>query len=102
MLSSSSDPKLSLFQLALGISAPWYVYNTIFSEKEGKLDIHLAYEKGSRFPCPLCQGIHPVHDYVDRTWRHLNFFQYECYIHAPLPRLSCPEKERKTHTTFTP
>jgi transposase len=26
---------------------------------------------------------------VDRTWRHLNFFQYHCYIHAPQPRIKC-------------
>lgn len=102
MLSDSSDPKLSLFQLALGITAPWYVNDTIFSEKEGKLDIYLGYQKGFLFPCPLCQGAHPVHDYSDRTWRHLNFFQYECRIHASLPRISCVVPGNGTRTVAVP
>jgi transposase len=102
MLSGSFDPKLSLFQLALGITAPWHVQDTTFSEKEGNLDIYLGCEKGSLFLCPLCQGIHPVHDYSDRIWRHLNFFQYTCHIHAPLPRVSCPVKDKATHTVAVP
>lgn len=102
MLSNSSDPKLSLFQLALGVTDPWSVKETTFSETAGRLDISLSYEKGSSFPCLLCQGNHPVHDYSDRTWRHLNFFQYECYIHAPLPRVSCTMKDKGTHTIVVP
>src|SRR5690606_31612929 len=25
------------------------------------------------------------------TWRHLNFFQHHCYLHARVPRTKCPE-----------
>ena len=27
---------------------------------------------------------------MDKTWRHLNFFQYKCYIHLRTPRTKCP------------
>jgi len=32
-----------------------------------------------------------VHDTVQKTWRHLNFFQYKCYIHLRTPRTKCPK-----------
>jgi transposase len=32
-----------------------------------------------------------VHDTEDKTWRHLDFFQYQAYLHAPLPRARCPQ-----------
>ena len=102
MLLSSSDPKLSLFSLALGIKDPWFVKDTVFSETAGKLDIYLDYHKGSLFACPLCQGSHPVHDFESRTWRHLNFFQYQCFLHAPQPRIKCGDKDNQTVNVSVP
>mgnify|MGYP001173888324 FL=1 len=32
-----------------------------------------------------------VHDTIEKTWRHLNFFQYKAYIHFRTPRTNCPE-----------
>ncbi|NBK25457.1 MAG: transposase family protein, partial [Spirochaetia bacterium] len=26
-----------------------------------------------------------------KVWRHLNFFQYRCYIHARVPRIECEQ-----------
>lgn len=28
-------------------------------------------------------------DTQERAWRHLNFFQFEAYIHAKVPRVRC-------------
>jgi transposase len=30
-----------------------------------------------------------VHDTVEKKWRHLNFFQYECELVARVPRVKC-------------
>ncbi|MCL2704481.1 MAG: transposase family protein [Defluviitaleaceae bacterium] len=30
-------------------------------------------------------------DTYDKTWRHLNFFQYKCFLHFPSPRINCPD-----------
>ncbi|PNR73296.1 transposase family protein, partial [Xanthomonas oryzae] len=30
---------------------------------------------------------HPVHDTVVKTYRHLNFFQHECYLKVRTPRV---------------
>lgn len=75
-----------LFEQALSINAPWLITDMSFDEKGSRLDIHLDFERGSRFADEdgvLC----PVHDTVVKTWRHLNFFQHECYLHARVPRI---------------
>lgn len=82
-----------LFSIALGLTKPWQVVDLKFSKAEGRLDLWIDFEKGAKFPCPDCsQGtLQPVHDTRDRTWRHLNFFQYETYLHARVPRVRCGE-----------
>jgi transposase len=32
-----------------------------------------------------------VHDTVKKTWRHLNFFQHQAFLHARVPRIDCPD-----------
>ena len=78
--------ELGLFTLAIGLSKPWQVVDIKFSKEEGRLD----FVKGSKFPC-ACEetAAADVHDTLDRTWRHLNFFQYETYLHARVPRVRC-------------
>jgi hypothetical protein len=31
----------------------------------------------------------PAYDTEMMTWRHLNFFQHEAYLHARVPRVNC-------------
>ncbi|GEL78836.1 hypothetical protein TMU01_30710 [Tenuibacillus multivorans] len=46
------------------------------------------------------QRIFDIADY-DRQWRHLNFLEYPCYIHAEHPRTEC-KKCRKKHRVDIP
>ena len=80
----------SLFSVALGLEKPWEVVDIKFSKDEGRLDLKLDFHKGATFPCPSCEEDRcTVHDTKERTWRHLNFFQYETYLHARMPRVRC-------------
>jgi transposase len=83
--------ELTLFSLALGLAKPWQVVDLKFSKEEGRLDLWLDFVKGAKFPCPSCDETPEgeVHDTLERTWRHLNFFQYETYLHARVPRIRC-------------
>jgi transposase len=82
--------ELTLFTMALGLSKPWHVVDIRFSKEEGRLDLKIDFSKGAKFPCPSCaEQESEVHDTKDRTWRHLNFFQYETYLHARVPRVRC-------------
>jgi len=89
MLGLQSHNQTDLFKLALGLQNPWQVSDVVFSQDEGRLDIYLTYDKDSRFESTCCSELVRVYDTTDRTWRHLNFFQYETYLHVKLPRVKC-------------
>ena len=81
-----------LFRIALGLEKPWYIKTIDFKVEEKQLDLHIDFESGSKFPCPSCgrSGCH-VHDTIERTWRHLNFFQFKTYLHCRVPRTECED-----------
>jgi transposase len=81
--------EIELFKAALNLSTPWVVTNFEFIEEKisGKsiLNLFIGYEKGVRF---LYEGeYYPVYDHQDRVWRHLDFFQHECYLITRVPRV---------------
>ncbi len=87
----------TLFTQALGLQAPWKVLKSGMSQntKTGKMEmhIHIGWDDKATFPCPedgceetVCSGYDSL---PERTWRHLNFFQYKCFIHARTPRIRC-------------
>lgn len=79
-----------LFQAALGLAEPWQVMRTEFDATARRLDLYLDFPRGARFPCPEGdQPACPVHDTEPKTWRHLDFFQHQAYLHARVPRVSC-------------
>jgi len=80
-----------LFEIALNLQEPWYVKRIEFDTTAGELHMYIDFRKGSRFPCPVCGQESKVHDTVEQTWRHLNFFQYKAYVHSRTPRRDCPE-----------
>jgi transposase len=87
---SSLVSSTSLFTAALGLQAPWEVVDAAFEPAAGRLDLQLGFSRGARFRCPHCGAEHQcVHDTLERTWRHLNFFQYQAHLHAKVPRVRC-------------
>ncbi len=85
---------LGLFTTALGLGEPWRVSRAEFDDESGRLDLHVVYQRGARFSCSESgcgQDRCPVHDTMDTTWRHLDFFQHQAYLHARVPRVRCPE-----------
>lgn len=79
----------ALFTNALGLQEPWSVEKVELDTARRRIDFELTC-KATRLPCPSChtagQG---VHDKLPRHWRHLDFFQYEAWLHAEIPRVSC-------------
>jgi transposase len=79
-----------LLQLALGINPPWFVAASGFDADKKRLDIEVDFKAGSRFACPDCKSADcPVHDTARKTWRHLDFFQHQAFLHARTPRITC-------------
>ena len=71
-----------LFLGFLGLEEPWFIQSIEWDPLEGRVDLHVSFREGTRFPCPKCGGSHPVHDCLERTWRHLNLFQHKTYLHG--------------------
>ena len=80
-----------LFEAALGVAAPWYVSGTGFDAASRRLTIGIDFAPGSRFAHPDVPGEHPVHDTQTKRYRHLNFFQHDCYLEVRVPRLKLPD-----------
>ena len=82
--------------MALGIESPWEIIDIKLEnlKTEKKLNISIDFKRGSRFPDEtgeLCE----VHDTVQKTWRHLNFFEHACYIHCRVPRIKTKDGKVK-------
>ena len=81
-----------LMQLALGLIPPWMVKACAFDAEARRLDIEIDFARGGRFPCPQCGTVDcPVHDTSMQTWRHLDFFQHQAFLHSRTPRITCPD-----------
>ena len=80
-----------VFEAALGIGDPWSVASVDFDESAKVLSVLIDFKPGSRFSICGHAGVHPVHDTVTKSYRHMNFFQHECvlravsYTHLTLP-----------------
>lgn len=82
---------LELFKAALGLQDPWRVESMDFDPAGRRLDLHLDFARGTRFACPEGdEAVCAVHDTATKTWRHLDFFQHQAYLHARVPRVACP------------
>jgi transposase len=80
-----------LFAKALLVENPWYIHEIQFDQQAGKLEIWIDFERGSTFYYDDKEsgisGYYKAYDTTQKTWRHLNFFQYQCYLHAWIPRV---------------
>ena len=96
------DPHIQkLFSLGLGLEEPWRITSLemVPSEKQPtllELHIRIDFKEGSSFQYPGFDQSCKVHDTRERTWRHLNFFQYRCYITAKVPRIITPDGKVRT------
>jgi len=79
----------SLFTAALGLQAPWTVERVELDTAKHRIDFEVACTS-QRLACPHCGAAdQPIHDRNRRSWRHLDFFQYEAWLHADVPRVGC-------------
>lgn len=84
------NPQLEgLFTTALGLQGPWHVAHIELNTAKHRIDFELEHT-GKQATCPACGAQHQrIHDRTRRSWRHLDFFQFEAWLHAPVPRVQC-------------
>ena len=81
--------KKNIFEIALHIEFPWYIKVIHFDSEQKRLDIDVVFRRGAVFKYEINGkvGQYKAYDTVQKTWRHLNFFEHETYIHARVPRV---------------
>ncbi len=81
-----------LFETALNIHDPWFIKDIQFDSEKKRLDIHIDFHKGSVFHYDSQEdninGDFKAYDTQEKQWRHLNFFEHECYLNARVPRVN--------------
>jgi transposase len=79
-----------LFSLALGLEEPWLVEGVKLmpgeQPKTFELHISINFRRGYEFVSEDGQK-GKTHDTEEKIWRHLDFFQHQCYLHARVPRI---------------
>ena len=79
----------ALFTSALGLQLPWVVEDVKLDTAKRRIDFEIGCQ-GSTLICPACSAVaQPVHDRLRRSWRHLDFFQFEAWLHCDVPRIAC-------------
>jgi transposase len=79
----------SLFTAALGLQPPWVVAKVNLDTARRRIDFEVECT-ARRLACPSCGAPdQAIHDRNRRSWRHLDFFQFEAWLHAEVPRVGC-------------
>ena len=61
-------------------------FNTSDTNSTRELHIWIDFTTGAKFKMEDNED-YSAYDSIQRRWRHLNFFQHECYLHARVPRV---------------
>ena len=79
----------ALFTSALGLVAPWEVVKVDLDTAKRRIDFEVGCN-AKLLDCPQCNApAQRIHDRLRRSWRHLDFFQFEAWLHADVPRVAC-------------
>ena len=73
----------TLLSKALWLESPRYVKESKLDINTGQYDIHIDFEKGSKFE--IDGKLHGVYQTRERTVKHLFMRQYETYLHIRMP-----------------
>ena len=78
-----------LFTSALGLVPPWEVDKVELDTARRRIDFEVRCS-AKALSCPHCGAADQrIHDRLRRSWRHLDFFQFEAWLHADVPRVAC-------------
>ncbi|MCP4111972.1 MAG: ISL3 family transposase [Desulfobacteraceae bacterium] len=87
----------NLFARALNLEHPFYVKEINFDQEAKRLDILIDFKRGSVFlynkgnTNESCKAFYTK----EKQWRHLNFFEHECYLNVRVPRVKLPNGKVK-------
>lgn len=75
------------YRVILGLRDPWEVSEVKLDPVTQKVEVIVVYQEGTLWACPESRERLPVHDHVERRWRHLDTCQFETFLVCRVPRL---------------
>ena len=82
----------------LGIKSPWILKEIVVQKENHVIDVYIDFEPGIKFPCTCCGKLTSVYDCRVKRIRHLDLFDYRCYLNIKIPRTNCDKDGvRVTH-----
>ena len=75
-----------LFLQALWLKNPWYIKEIKLDAEKERLDIYLDFIKWTKFKNNDWKEV-TANQTVNKTWKHLFFWQYPTYLHVRVPKL---------------
>lgn len=87
----------TLFENALHIEPPFYIKEINFDSKGKRLDVYVDFKRGSIFTYDKedYNESSKAYDTKNKQWRHLNFFEHECYLNVRVPRVKLKDGKVK-------
>jgi transposase len=83
--------EVALYERILGLKPPWFVDTVEFDESDDAVLVYLGIDEGEPLNCPMCGRACPRYDKRRRRWRHLDTCQYQTFVIADVPRVTCEE-----------
>ena len=75
------------YRMVLGLQKPWEVKAVEVDTQGQKVEVTVGYADGTLLACPESRVRLPVHDHVERRWRHLDTCQFQTELVCRVPRL---------------
>lgn len=75
----------------LELPSQWTVIEIDERLENNELHLVISYQE-EEGECPKCGVMSPVYDHQqERSWRHMDTMQYQCYLHGCTPRVKCAQ-----------
>jgi len=80
-----------LYAALLRLPKPWRVREVKLDLPAERVDVWLEHDANAKWVCPECGKTAPLYDHAEEAqWRHLDTCDCLTYVHARLPRVTCP------------
>lgn len=83
------------FKSVLCLDDPWFVYKVQIEKFDNIQTLHLwiDYKKKIKFSVDGYDNTFTPYTFTEKKWRHLNFFQHICILHAKIPQILTPDNK---------
>lgn len=90
-----------LFEHSMGLGPEWRVEDVWFespASSDEELHVRVGRVPGAAVACPECGARCGVYDARERTWRHLDIWQFRTVVHCRVPRAHASLYFARAHT----